>query len=53
MRFPRRSTDMVRSCEIFTHDGFGSFVESSARLSGKPARCGWLVMAIAMTVSDR
>jgi hypothetical protein len=41
-------------CEIFTHDGLGSFrCGNSKVIRGKPALCGWLVMAIAITVSER
>jgi hypothetical protein len=38
---------------IFTHERFGSPVSVSSKLSGNPARGGWLVSATAMTVPDR
>ena len=38
--------------EIFTHDALGSAAGGRARVNGNPALCGWLVMAIAITVSD-
>jgi hypothetical protein len=49
---PRRSTEIVRICEIFTHEGFGIMAAGSAIVNGNPARCAWLVIAIAITVSD-
>jgi len=34
-------------------DPFDRFADSSSSDSGKPARCAWLVTAIAITVPDR
>ena len=53
MRFPRRSTEIVRTCEILTHEGFDSVPSGKSKVSGKRALCGWLVIAIAITVSER
>ncbi len=47
-----RSTDSVRIWLIFTQDFFGRFAASSSSVRGNPARCGWLVSAIAITVPD-
>jgi hypothetical protein len=47
---PRRSTEIVRICEIFTHEGFGIMAAGSAIVNGNPALCAWLVIAIAITV---
>ena len=43
---------MVRICEILTQDDFGSIAGGSGKVRGNPALCGWLVMAMAITVSD-
>jgi hypothetical protein len=43
----------VRIWLIFTHDRLGSLTLLSSRVRGNLARCGWLVMAIAITVPDR
>src|SRR5436305_9055246 len=51
-RFPRRSVESVRICEIFTQEGLGSLTLPILRVSGKPARWAWLVSARAMTVPD-
>lgn len=53
IRFPSRSTEIVRICEVFTHDGFGIKSAGKATVSGNPARCAWLVIAITITVSER
>src|SRR2546421_9871503 len=53
MRRPSRSTARVRIWLIFTQERLGSRAERSSRVRGKPARCGWLVSAAAMTVPDR
>src|SRR5437667_8689195 len=49
----KRSTDSVRTWLIFTQDFFGRAAASSSSVRGNPARCGWLVSAIAITVPDR
>src|SRR5437763_1508147 len=53
MRRPSRSTASVRIWLIFTHERLGNRTDLTSRVRGKPARCGWLVMAAAMTVPDR
>jgi len=51
---PGRSVDRVRTWLIFTHERFPSpSCEGSSSINGNPARCSWLVMAMAMTVPDR
>ena len=47
------STDSVRIWLIFTQDFLGRFAASSSSVRGNPARCGWLVSAIAITVPER
>src|SRR5438874_1676703 len=47
---PMRSTESVRIWLIFTHEGLGRFSLVNSSVRGKPARCGWLVIASAMTV---
>lgn len=49
---PRRSTEIVRICEILTQEGLGIIPVGRAKVKGNPAFCGWLVIAIAITVSD-
>jgi len=50
---PKRSAERVRTWLILTQERFGSSAQSSSSVSGKPAACGWLVMASAMTVPER
>src|SRR5207249_8452021 len=52
-RGPMRSTASVRIWLTFTQAGFGRRVDRKGTVSGKPARCGWLVMATAITVPER
>ena len=49
-RFPIRSLASVRIWLIFTQERFGKREVVSSSVSGKPARCGWLVSATAITV---
>jgi hypothetical protein len=51
--FPKRSAASTRIWLIFTHDCFGSLADFNSNVSGNRARCGWLVMATAITVPDR
>ena len=44
--------EIVRICEIFTHEGLGIMSAGSAMVNGNPAFCAWLVIAITITVSD-
>lgn len=53
MRLPFRSTDSVRTWLILSQGFFGKPFDSSSSVSGKPARCAWPVMAMAMTVPER
>ena len=48
-----RSVVSVRIWLIFTHERFASFGLASSSVKGKPARCGWLESATAMTVPER
>src|SRR3972149_389058 len=50
---PSRLTDSVRTWLILTHDCLGNATLVSSSESGKPAFCGWLVTAMAITVPDR
>jgi hypothetical protein len=43
---------MVRICEIFSQEVFGSASGGSGIVSGNAALWGWLVIAMAITVSD-
>ena len=52
IRLPRRSVEIVRICEILTQEGLGKNDAGRAKVSGNPAFCGWLVMAMTITVSD-
>ena len=52
-RAPRRSVEIVRIWPILTQDGFGSRTERILKLKGNPAVGSWLVMARAITVSER
>ena len=49
---PRQSMEIVRICEIFTHDDLGNISAGSAIVNGNPAFCARLAMAMAITVSD-
>src|SRR2546422_4288118 len=49
---PRRRVDNVRIWLIFTQAGFPTFTDSSSKTRGNPARWGWLVNAMAMTVPE-
>jgi hypothetical protein len=51
--FPKRSCERVRIWLILTDVFLGRAEEESGRVSGKPAFCGWLVSATAMTTPDR
>jgi len=44
--------EIVRICEIFTHDDLGNISAGSAIVNGNPAFCARLAMAMAITVSD-
>ena len=43
----------VKAVVIFTQNFFGRVASSSSSVRGKPARYGWLVSAIAITVPER
>jgi hypothetical protein len=46
-------TESVRTWLILSQDRLGKPGSVISRFKGKPARWGWLVIAIAMTVPDR
>jgi hypothetical protein len=48
----RRKTDKVRTRLILTQDFFGKSPLSSSSVRGYPARCGWPVIAMAITVPE-
>ena len=52
-RFPILSTERVLIWLILTQERFGKPFDFSSNVSGKPARCGWLESATAITVPER
>ncbi len=48
-----RWTERVGIWLTFTQDCFGKFASVSSKVRGNPARCSWLVSAMAMTVPER
>ena len=52
-RRPIRSVASVRIWLILIHERFGNALALDSSVNGNPARGGWLVSAIAITVPDR